>query len=637
VRGALADRLRRTYLQIDPRSLALGRIGLGLALLWDLLRRVPRLRDFYSNLGLIPNHTVLWRPPFPRIFSVFFMASLPEESALWFGFAFVCFFCLLIGYRTRLAQALSFVMATSLHNRILVAENWGSVALAVLMAWTLFLPLGRRFSVDAVRASLRGRPDETPEQLAAGVPPADLRATTSLAALGLLLQIGVIYWFNFAHKTGQTWHDGTAIHYVLQQERIVTRVGLLVREHLPFAVTRFLTEATLLIEASVPFLVLTPIFWRWSRFVAALLLLGLHGSIALLVNLGIFSGAMCAFVPFLLTDAQWALAGRLVPRRGRARDVFYDVDCGVCWAVVRVLARLDVYGRLRWISNRDTAALPEGTDPALLERTILVVDPARHRRWTRAEAFAEIFGALPLGRLWAWPLRLPLVRGLAGRAYDAVARNRTVISASLGLAACGVAPAPGARRPAPEPAESPLRDWLRARGPLAREVGAALLFVTLGAGVLASNPSLPEALRLARRPNWMLAVVDYTNLKEGWGMFAPEAPRTEQTVSIDAVTREGRHVDPYNEVAGRTAQLPMRDVPVRLGYDSFFTDYTLQLPNAPIYHQALIEWVLRYPDRTGHAGDEIKSFDAYVVEHDSPAPGESKPTHVRRRRFLHFP
>ncbi len=100
-------------------------------------------------------------------------------------------------------------MTTSLHNRVLVAENWGGVAMGVLMVWTVFLPLGRRFSVDALRASLRARPDETPADLAAGVPPPDERPTTSLAALGLLLQIAVIYWFNFVHKSGPTWRDGT--------------------------------------------------------------------------------------------------------------------------------------------------------------------------------------------------------------------------------------------------------------------------------------------------------------------------------------------------------------------------------------------------------------------------------------------
>jgi predicted DCC family thiol-disulfide oxidoreductase YuxK len=641
-RGAFAGRLRRTYLQIDLRSLALGRIVLGLALLGDLLRRVPDLRDFYSNLGLIPNHTVLWRPPFPRIFSVFFMASLPEEAALWFFIAFICFFCFLIGYRTRLFHLLSFVMTTSLHNRIIPAENWGGVAIGVLMVWTVFLPLGRRFSVDALRASLRRRPDETPSELADGVPPPDERPTTSLAALGLLLQIAAIYWLNYLHKSGPTWRDGSAVHYVLWQERIVTWVGLQVRQHAPYAFTKLLTEGTLVIEASAGFLVLTPIFWRWTRFLAALLLVGLHGGIALLVNLGIFSAAMLAFQPFLLTDAQWTLFARLVPRRGRARTVFYDVDCGVCWAVVRVLARVDVHRRLRWVPNSELGALPAGVEPELLDRTMLVLDPATDRRWTRAAAFAEIFGALPLGRLWAWPVRLPGVRALADRAYDTFARNRTTISGWFGLAACGVKPAPAIAMSvttAADPATpvTPLRAWFRERTPFLRELGAAVVFVVLAAEVSASDPRIPRALRLDHRPDWMVAVTMYPHLAEAWGLFAPDAPLTDETIYVDAVTRDGRHVDPYNEIASRVATVPIEEVPVRLAQSSFFFDYTLRIPNAGALHQAFIEWILRYPDRTGNPNDAITTLDAYVVEQQSPGPGEVAPTNPHQRRFLQWP
>jgi predicted DCC family thiol-disulfide oxidoreductase YuxK len=639
-RGAVAERLRRTYLQIDLRSLALGRIVLGLVLIADLLRRVPWLRDFYSNLGLIPNHTMLWRPPFPRIFSVFFMASLPEESALWFCLAFVCFFCFLIGYRTRLFHLLSFAMTTSLHNRILPAENWGGVAIGVLMVWTAFLPLGRRFSVDAIRASLRARPGETPAELAAGVPPPDLRPTTSLAALGLLLQIAVIYWFNFLHKSGPTWHDGSAVHYVLWQERIVTWVGLQVRTYAPYAFTKLLTESTLVIEASAAFLVLTPIFWRWTRFVAAVLLIGLHGGIALLVNLGIFSVAMMAFQPFLLTDAQWTLFARLVPRRGRARTVFYDVDCGVCWAVVRVLARMDAHRRLTFLPNSDAPLLPAGVDPALLEQTILVVDPGRNRRWTRAAAFAEILSALPLGRFWAWPMRLPGVGALCGRAYDLVARNRTSISIWFGLAACGVpASPPAATAPVTAVAhpETPLRAWFRGQVPFLRELGAAIVFVVLAAEVSVANPAISPAFRFSHRPEWMVAAVMYPHIFEGWSLFSPDAPLTDETVYVDAVTRDARHVDPYNEIGSRVSAIPISSVPVRLGHSSFWCDYTLRIPDAGVLHGAFTEWILRYPERTGDPKDEIKSFDAYVVQQDSPAPGDDTPTNPRRRRFLHWP
>jgi predicted DCC family thiol-disulfide oxidoreductase YuxK len=636
-RARLAEAFRRTYLRIDPRSLALGRIAIGLVLIADLLRRIPWLRDFYSNAGLIPNHTVLWRPPFPRIFSVFFMASLPEESALLFLFAFVCFFCLLIGYRTKLFHVLSFAMTTSLHNRIIFAENWGGVAMGVLIVWTAFLPLGRRFSVDALLASLRSRPHETPEELAAGVPPPDDRPMyASLAVLGLLLQIAVIYGFNYLHKSGLTWRNGTAVHYVLYQERIITWLGVWVREHLPFSFTKLLTYGTLVVEAAAPILVLTPIFWRWTRFVAALLLVGLHTSIALVVNLGIFSAAMLAFQPFLITEAQWQLFARWVPQRGRARTVFYDADCGVCTLVVRVLSRMDVHRRLRWISNRDLAALPAGFDPAPLEQTILVVDrDAPDRRWTRADAFAEIFAALPFGRWWSWPLRLPLVRTVAGRGYDLIARHRTAISTWMGLAACGV-PSPSSPK-GPVAVPTPLRAWLTARLPFAREIGAALVLVTLAADVTVANPAIPSALRIEHRPEWMVAAVMYPHLFEGWSLFSPEAPLTDETVYVDAVTRDGRHVDPYNEIGSRVATVPIDDVPVRLGHSSFWCDYTLRIPETAVLHQALIEWILRYPERTGQGADTLVKFDAYVVEHDSPGPGETEPQRPRKRRFLSWP
>jgi predicted DCC family thiol-disulfide oxidoreductase YuxK len=632
------ERLRATYLRIDPRSLALGRIVLGLVLLVDLVRRVPWIQDLYSNLGLIPNHTVLWRPPFPRIFSFLFMASLPEEAAIWFWISFVCFFCFCIGYRTRLFHALSFLMTTSLHNRVLFAENWGGVAIGVLMIWTFFLPLGRRFSVDAIRASMRARPHETPAELAAGVPPPDTSQTTSLAALGLLLQIAVIYFFNYAHKTGVTWRSGSAVHYVLWQERIVTVLGLWMREHVPYAALRTMSIGTLIIEAAAPALVLTPIFWRWTRFIAALLLFGLHLSIMLMVNLGIFSFAMMGFEPFLVTDAQWRLFARLVPKRGRARTVVYDADCGVCWATVRVLARMDAHHRFLWIPSADTAALPAGIDQTLLEQTIVVVDPATARQWTRADGFAEIFRALPLGGLWSWPMRLPGIRQLANWAYDLFARNRTRISAFFGLAACGVP----ARSRAPhavgaQEQGTPLRDWLRARGPLVRELAAALTIVVLTAEVLVANWAVPPWLRVNRRPEWMVAAIMYPHLFEGWSLFAPEAPLSDESVAVDAVTKDGRHVDPFNQAVSRVATLPVNDVPVRLGNDSFWCDYSLRIPEAGEYHQAFLEWLLRYPDRTGHPNDEIVKLDAYVIEHDSPPPGRTHPTRIRKHVFLHWP
>jgi predicted DCC family thiol-disulfide oxidoreductase YuxK len=626
----------RTYLSVDARSLGLFRIGLGILLLVDLFRRVPYVRDFYTNAGLLPNHTVLWRPSFPRLFSVFFPVSLGHEVAITFVLCAFCYVCLLVGWRTRLFHVLSFLLVTSLHNRIVFAENWGAVTLGALMVWTAFLPVGRRFSVDAVLASLRARPGEMPADLTPErLPPPDHRPAVSLASLAVLLQLAVIYWFNFVHKSGDTWWQGTAIHYVLWQERIVTPLGLWARGHLPFGVWKAATYGTLVVEASAPFLLLSPLFRHLTRGVAIFALAGLHIGIALLVNVGIFSGAMLAFYPLLLTDAHWALLGRLVPARGRARVVYYDAGCGVCFQIVRVLARLDVHRRLTWISNLDRAALPADVPPELIERTILVVDPAGGERWTRADALAQIFGALPLGRLWAWPLLVPGLRALSARAYDAFARNRMAISSWLGLAACGVPGAAPAARAALE-TETPLRGWFRGRLPLVRELGVAFVLFIFTVDLSVSNAAIPQALRWNSRPEWMTAAVTYPHIFQSWSMFSPDAPPRDYMIVVDAVTKGGRHVDPMNEVSSRVAALPVDDIPQRLGHDSFWCDYQLRIAGAPAYHQALLEWLLRYPERTGRPADALVSLEAFVLEHASPPPGQTRPTDIRRKRFLQW-
>jgi predicted DCC family thiol-disulfide oxidoreductase YuxK len=634
----LSRAFAQRYLTIDGRSLALCRVALAGVLIVDLLRRLPWLRDLYTNAGLLPNHTELWRPWQPHMFSFFFMASEPEETAVLFAIALFCFVCFAVGWHTRVFHVLSFAMTTSLHERNLIAENGGTVALAVIMVWTAFLPLGRRFSVDALLESLRQRPDEQPPDLSpeklAGP---DARPAVSLAALAVLLQIALVYWFNFIHKSGATWRTGTAIHYVLHQERIVTTLGLWLRPHVTLAGSKLLTYATLAVEAAAPFLVLSPIFWKQLRVLAAVLLFGLHGGIALLVNVGIFSAAMMTFYPLLIDGSVWDLLARWAPMTGRRRRVFYDAGCGVCFQIVRVLARMDGLRRLTWIANSEAAAFPPGVDAALVERTIVVVDPETGRCWTRSDAFAEILAALPLGRLVAWGLRVPGLRAIAGASYDAFARNRTTVSTWLGFAACSISPEPAAPPVVTATGPSLLRGWLRKQQGRLRELAVAATLIVLGGDATLGNAAMPKGLRWSHRPDWMAAAVQYTHATEGWSMFSPEAPIYDMMVVVDAVTRDGRHVDPYNEVGSRVHSLPVADIPPRLGHDSMFCDYTLHIPSTAAYHQAFVEWIQRYPERTGNPNDAIVSFQAIKLEHTPPLPGKTEATDIRRSTFIKWP
>jgi hypothetical protein len=161
--------------------------------------------------------------------------------------------------------------------------------------------------------------------------------------------------------------------------------------------------------------------------------------------------------------------------------------------------------------------------------------------------------------------------------------------------------------------------------------------LVLGADATLSNTAMPEALRWRGRPEWMNTIVQYTHASEGWSMFSPEAPIYDMMVVVDAVTKDGRHVDPYNEVGSRVHSLPVADIPPRLGHDSMFCDYTLRIPGTGSYHQAFIEWIQRYPERTGNPNDAIVSFQAIKLEHTPPAPGKTQATEIRRSVFLKWP
>ena len=621
--ASLGRALRRAYLEIDPRTLGLGRIGLGLLLLMDLLRRVPWLPHLYSNDGLLPNHTFLWRPPTERMFSLFFLASWKDEAALGFVLCFVCYFLLLIGYRTRLFHILSFLAMLSLHNRVQFVENGGAVAMTALVMWTMFLPLGRRFSVDAVLASLRARPHETAADLQQGPPAPDNRPFVSLVVLALLVQLAVIYYFNYAHKTGVTWREGTAVHYVLWQERIITLLGVWVRTHLPFGFTKLLTHGTLIIEAAAPLLLLTPVLWRFTRPLAIVGLASLHIGIALLVNLGAFSAAMLAYYPFLLAREHWEWAARLVPRRGRRRHVHYDPSSGLAFQLARIVSRLDVYRRLQW---EPTVPGPDQS------RALRVIDPHRNREYQGWDAAVQILRALPLGGLWTLPLRLPGLSLLPAGLYRLMAARAHRLGDWLGLQAAPADDSP----PPPSPPPRPWRLWWLRQRPVMREVLVLVVVVQVAMEVLVANPAVPRWMKPAR-PYWMVAAIMYTHLFEGWSMFSPDAPTRDLMVYVDAVTIDGRHIDPLNLVGSRVHQLPLTDIPVRLGHDSFFCDYTLRIHNSGVYHPAFTEWLLRHHRRTGRPADEIVSFEAHVLEHASPAPGEPGPREPRDRIFLRYP
>jgi hypothetical protein len=226
--------------------------------------------------------------------------------------------------------------------------------------------------------------------------------------------------------------------------------------------------------------------------------------------------------------------------------------------------------------------------------------------------------------------------------YDWIARNRTQISVRLGLAACGVPQATlevGATPKARSRASARSGWWRVAHGwGVAREAAVAVLLVASAGPLLQHNWVVPRELRF-RPPAPLAGLIDTARLWQGWRMFTPDAPPEEFIIAVEAVTIDGRRVDPFHEVASRPLPERLDAIPRRLGQDQFFATYSLLCARKDLgaFYPALTRWILRHPDRTGRAEDRIERFDVVRIHHISPAPGSVRPTQVEREVLLRYP
>ena len=138
---------------------------------------------------------------------------------------------------------------------------------------------------------------------------------------------------------------------------------------------------------------------------------------------------------------------------------------------------------------------------------------------------------------------------------------------------------------------------------------------------------------------WLQTLVDYPRLHQGWRMFTPEGPPQEFMLVVEAVTEQGRLVDPFNEVASRHADARFERIPERLGFDQFFSNYSEYYARNDLraYQPALVQWILAYPQRTQNPGDRIVGFELVKLSDISPAPEKLRATNLNRSVLFRYP
>lgn len=288
---------------IDVRSLALFRICLALVMIGDLLYRAQDLSAHYTDAGVLPIALVSVFQQQHWWWSIHTLhPALPLEIVL-FLVAGLFALSLLVGYRTRTASVVCWLLLISLQNRNVLVLTGGDTMLRAMAFWAMFLPLGVRWSVDRAL-----------DKTGAPMP----KRIFSVGSIALITQIATIYLFGAVLKTGPTWRtDYTATYYALSLGQFATPLANMLL-HYP-DMLKTLTFITWNLEFLAPFLILASAFSGPLRVVVVLAYMGFHISLGLCLELGLFPiiGALAWVV--LMPGWFWETLFRLSARLPRTQ------------------------------------------------------------------------------------------------------------------------------------------------------------------------------------------------------------------------------------------------------------------------------------------------------------------------------
>ena len=273
--------------RLDPRSLALMRIALGVIILLDQLLRLTDLQAFYTDEGVLPRTTLLGSSLSDSWLSVHLTTGSGFGEALLLLITAGLAVGLIAGWKTPWMTLGCWFMLNSLHARNLFVNDRGDTQLVLMLFWACFLPLGACWSVDSRRRSV-------PLEAARGFP-----------AAALIVQLAMIYVFAALTKNGDYWLvRGDALSYSLASPIFAGDLaGWLLVVAKPY-----LRLATYLVIAGELFagaLLLVPFSVSMLRGLAVILIAGFHLGVAVLFNLGFFPFIGMASIVALIPSEFW--------------------------------------------------------------------------------------------------------------------------------------------------------------------------------------------------------------------------------------------------------------------------------------------------------------------------------------------
>lgn len=288
-------------------TLGVVRMAFGLLMIGWTLLLASDLNVAFGTDGVVP------RPP-SRAYTWGIFHVYPSESAVLVGWLvlLVAAVALTVGWQSRIAAIVVFVLIMSFERRNPVIFNSGDTVIRITALYLALSPCGAALSLDQRR--------RTGSFFSA-------RQIRPWALRLIQIQVTLIYVATVIHKlAGETWQNGTAVGYSLRQRDLLI-VPTPEWLSTSLLISNALTWGTLILELAIGILV-----WKraWRPWVLAGGVL-LHLSISLFLEVGFFSMSMfvlyLAFIPPERAEAiAKGIQARLARLRARVLSRFSDED-----------------------------------------------------------------------------------------------------------------------------------------------------------------------------------------------------------------------------------------------------------------------------------------------------------------------
>ncbi len=303
---------------IRAERLAVARIVFaGLLLADQMVQYLPNLAYFYGPEGVCPEGIAdgyllrTWR------WTALFFATdnmLAIYAAFWVWVSATV--ALLLGWRTRIASIVVWLMTMCFVTRNIDLKNGGDDLLQVVLLLLMVSPCGQVLSLDWLRKRRQAQQpaqDQPVSVQPVPVQPVPVQPVQDHPRAGtsgdwmtpwpvrlFQLQLCVVYLTSGVAKLfGRTWWEGTSLHYVLN-DVTMTRWSY-AQWPIPLWITAPLTYFTLIFEVFFPLLVFFPRTRMWTLLAGLCFHLGIYA----LIEVGWFSFYTMAMYVVWIPDAWW--------------------------------------------------------------------------------------------------------------------------------------------------------------------------------------------------------------------------------------------------------------------------------------------------------------------------------------------